>query len=400
MGDIRERTINESLNNSEYSNSTAWNYRRLNEILIPGCHDAGLWTIVGKSLLANLVSDDYFITQSGSLLYQLCSGSRWFDMRINNAYENEWHVYHGDSFLSAYGSTLSDVITMLRTFLDDPQNIYEIVFWRIKTTNDDGSELSQLLRDGLKEYMLDYEGDNTTLQTLTLDQIWSNGNQSRGHVVVMSYGWVPTAVEPGKGEGWIWSYDDSQTGVYSDAKFMNGMLTKCDNGQQYKLIVYKSEYNLSTSPVIGIWWTFTTGRIRANTLTQWSNYPNGFNDFYTRNDGEIGNVIISDFFGDYPIIMEIVYQYNILKYSSFPPLSPTKNYTILNNPELPGADMLTSGLSNCDSSGDDNATEKQTRKVIGGLVGVLLGIILCIVGCVICCCCFCKHKETPHSYHA
>jgi len=96
------------------------------------------------------------------------------------------------------------------------------------------------LRDTLSDYMVDNPTGNTSLPTLTLNQIWGH-NTTNGKLIVMSYGWVPPQVEPGKNLGWIWDYQTNQLGDYSDALTMSDMLEKCVKGQFPKLINFKKD---------------------------------------------------------------------------------------------------------------------------------------------------------------
>jgi len=253
--------------------------------------------------------------------------------------------------------------------------------------------LANIIRCTLAPYIVDNPG-NGSLPTMTLTQIWNRS--ANGSLVVMSYGWSAPAVVPGLRQGWIWDYKQNQVGEYSDAKTMNGMLAKCNTGQIPKLIKYKQEsLNNTAYPLIGVWWTFTTGDVKSNTADQWNNYPNALNDFYTISKGEIGNVLLSDFFGDYPKFMQIIWDYNYNKFATFPPNDPAKGYTILNGPPLPGASIFQDS-SACDNSGSDNATRNWVTLVVGLLV--LVVVLVCIFVCGIPCAIYCyKKRKKEHN---
>jgi len=274
-------------------------------------------------------------------------------------------------------------------FLEDPDYKFEILFWRVKVESGSPTdELANILRQTFAPYMVDNPG-NATLTEMTLTEIW---NQSTvGNIVVMSYDWSAPAVEPGMRQGWIWDYLQNQVGSYSDAKTMNGMLSKCNAGQIPKLIKYKqAAFNNTAHKLIGVWWTFTTGDVQSNTASQWASYPNALNDFYTINNGEIGNVLISDFLGDYPLFMQIVWDYNYYKYATFPPNDPATGYFILNDPPLPGTAIFQDPAA-CDNSGSDNATKNWVTVVIG--VFVLVVLLICIIVCGIPCAIYCNYKR-------
>jgi len=198
--------------------------------------------------------------------------------------------------IAAYSVDIYEAMSDLVSFLVDPSHSYEVVFWRIKTVSgSDTDELAGILRSQLAPYMLDNPTGNASLPDFTLNQIWKNSINSTATVVVFADGWTPPAVEPGKNQGWFWDYDTYQTGDYSDALTMEGMLTKCTEGQFPKLIGWKAN-NDSGGILFGLWWTFTTQNIQSNTATQWSGYPNALNDFFVVNNGEIGTSLLSDFF--------------------------------------------------------------------------------------------------------
>lgn len=368
--------------------------------MIGGSHDGGMFTITSKSGLGVFMPDNLFITQSGSFLQQSCSGSRWFDVRFSKR-PGTWHIFHSPGPgipLSAYSVDASTAMNQIVTFLDDPKNTHEIIFWRIKVdSGSDTNELSAILRGTLSPYMVDNPTGNMSLPTLTLNQIWGQ-NITIGKLVVMAYGWVPPQVEPGKNLGWIWHYSTNQVGEYSDALTMDSMLAKCEKGQFPRLVKYKTMLNNTAHPLIGIWWTFTTQDVYSNTVNQWYSYPNALNDFYVVNQGEIGNVVLFDFFGNYPEVMEIVWDYNFNKYGSFPPHDPISGYTLLNDPPLPGTEILINP-SACVNSGSAQTIWITKVIAIFVVVIVLIFLIFCVVPIVVYCCWKKKKKSSQGSYH-
>jgi len=114
------------------------------------------------------------------------------------------------------------------------------------------------------------------------------------------------------------------------------------------------------------------------------------------NNGEIGTSLLSDFFGSYPQIMSVVWDYNFYKYGSFPPLSPYYGRTVLGNPSLPGTNILTNP-SACDNSGKDDATANWTAEVVGVTVVViiLIFVIVCVLPCVTV---YCYRKKKNEGY--
>jgi hypothetical protein len=298
----------------------------------------------------------------------------------------EWTIYHGE-LVVGYGSTLDSIKQGLFQFLDYPLYSKEVVFWRIKIDGNQ-TELVNELRSSFGPYLVDnpsLDSDDSILSSMKLTDIWSQ-NPSKGNLVLLSYQWKPAPVEPRKRLGWIWSYESAYLGRYSDATYFPGVMTKCAVGQQVRLTSYKNQFlgaNINSSrPIFGLWWTFTGGNIAANTQYNWINYTSPFKDFYVRNDGEIGNIIVSDFIGSYDF-MTYVMMYNKNKYATFPPISPIEGLSI-SQKDLPGWDLVPNANGTCDDTGDDDAGRSLFNQAIGLLVGVSVGGLL-IIGCCVTC---------------
>jgi len=343
--------------------------------------------------LAKLVPDYFFIAQGLNITEQLCGGCRWFDMRFSWV-DSQWKLYHGQASINAYGLDLQTVMTETASFLKAFPR--EVVFWRIKIDSAYANNLKSFtstLRSSLSTFMINPVSDRS-LYNLTLESIYAQAKP--GNLIVLSHDWE--APDDPSGQGYIWNSESNLKGYYADANTMGGMLTKCSVGEQVALIDYKSTYANETvaRPMFGLWWTFTGGNIRTNTASLWSQYPNGLNDFFVRNGGEIGNVIIVDFFGDNDAVMEIVIAYNTNKYGGTKPLLPTNGFSMMNDPELPGSQLLQEGA--CDNSNSDNATAAQKTLLIGVGVGILLGLVLIIVLIIIIICCVCRKRKTETKY--
>ncbi|KAI8671681.1 SGNH-hydro domain-containing protein [Fusarium keratoplasticum] len=98
--------------------------RRLNEIVIPGTHDAGM-TRISNGLLS-LGSADNTQTQNLNIKGQLEAGSRWFDLRIASVHKpgndnyDFWAIHVnkelGNPAIGAAGEKLSEVIDEINEF--------------------------------------------------------------------------------------------------------------------------------------------------------------------------------------------------------------------------------------------------------------------------------------------
>jgi len=300
--------------------------------------------------------------------------------------------------IAAYSIDIYTAMNQIEAFLVDPLHSHEVVFWRIKPdTGSDTDELAGVLRSQLAPYMLDNPTGNASLLQFTLNEIWKNNKNAT--LVMFSMGWTAPAVEPGKNQGWFWDYSTNQDGDYSDEYTMEAMLTRCVDGQFPQLISWKAD-NDSGGILFGTWWTFTTQNIQSNTASQWSSYPNALNDFFVVNSGEIGTSLLSDFFGDYTQVMEVVWDYNLNKYCSFPPRSPYYGRTVLGGPSLPGTSILNNSLA-CENVG--SATTAWTDEIIGVTVAVVVVvfILVCVLPCVVVYCYRKKQsKKDVNCYHA
>eukprot|EP01130_Rhizamoeba_saxonica_P003866 TRINITY_DN1602_c2_g1_i2.p1 TRINITY_DN1602_c2_g1~~TRINITY_DN1602_c2_g1_i2.p1 ORF type:complete len:114 (-),score=12.73 TRINITY_DN1602_c2_g1_i2:121-462(-) len=56
--------------------------QKLSTVLVGGAHDAGLSKVTQRNPLGRLLKHSAFVTQSHSVLGQLCTGARFFDLRF------------------------------------------------------------------------------------------------------------------------------------------------------------------------------------------------------------------------------------------------------------------------------------------------------------------------------
>lgn len=90
---------------------------RLNDITIPGSHDAGMYTVRETWKCSN----EDVQTQDDPFLKQLKSGSRYFDVRVW-FYNNDFYTYHGEDhvgmFIGGEGGKLEDILHDVNTFIE------------------------------------------------------------------------------------------------------------------------------------------------------------------------------------------------------------------------------------------------------------------------------------------
>eukprot|EP01124_Arcella_intermedia_P025319 TRINITY_DN4507_c0_g3_i2.p1 TRINITY_DN4507_c0_g3~~TRINITY_DN4507_c0_g3_i2.p1 ORF type:complete len:275 (+),score=44.22 TRINITY_DN4507_c0_g3_i2:509-1333(+) len=250
------------------------------------------------------------------------------------------------------------------------------------------ANLMTLLRSNLAPYVVDKVANDTELQSMKLSEIWGQGN--KGNLVLMAYRWTPPEIPLNSRQGWFWDYRSAQDGEYSDTYGLKEMLARCTYGQIPALLSYKAEAaNNTHHRLIGTWWTFTTGDVQANTDAQWAAYPHALNNFFLLAAGEVGNVLVSDFFSRYPDFMTLIWAYNYNKFALFPALPPTSGLSLVDK-EVPGLPLLL-GQGECVPAA--SATSEFTTKVIIIFSCVCGGLLLVIVLSIVACCCCCKGKK-------
>lgn len=90
------------------------NATRLDQIMMPGSHDAGMSEL--HHCAPPVVGDGYTQTQSGSIGQQLQDGSRYFDIRVDYDY-NKLVTYHRTDGWGCNGQDLQQVLDQARSFL-------------------------------------------------------------------------------------------------------------------------------------------------------------------------------------------------------------------------------------------------------------------------------------------
>lgn len=99
---------------------------RLNEITMPGSHDAGMYSTSSCFVSAA----EWTRTQSDSIANQLRRGSRYFDLRVYYDGAN-YRIGHFGNFLGVpggcYGPTLADVLNQVKTFIQSKSGHSETI---------------------------------------------------------------------------------------------------------------------------------------------------------------------------------------------------------------------------------------------------------------------------------
>lgn len=123
---------------------------RLNDITMPGSHDAGMYTVTETFAPA---SAEVTQTQDDPFLKQLRAGSRYFDVRIWLNHD-EYYTYHGSTplgvkFVGCQGGKLSDILNDVNQFIEQ-HGKNETVILRISHTYDNVDKWKLL------NYLLDH----------------------------------------------------------------------------------------------------------------------------------------------------------------------------------------------------------------------------------------------------
>lgn len=131
----------------------------LNEIVIPGSHDAGM--SVCQASWPDDLAAGLSITQIKSILGQLNDGVRYFDLRVDERDDGRLVTYHrnGDG-AGCSGENLSDIMNDTRTFLSDyPKETVILKFSHIRGDGH-GYRTPEQIKDTLNGFLYQY-GDIT-----------------------------------------------------------------------------------------------------------------------------------------------------------------------------------------------------------------------------------------------
>jgi len=135
---------------------------RLDRIIMPGSHDAGLSVVAGKRGLAVLGKKNLILTQDKNILDQLKVGTRFFDLRVYNwgTFKAELYTGHfwekagkGVADAGGYGQSLKEVLTQVQTFLE--QNKTETVILKFShMKKETAKKVAKKLLDDYERYLV------------------------------------------------------------------------------------------------------------------------------------------------------------------------------------------------------------------------------------------------------
>jgi hypothetical protein len=104
---------------------------RLDDLLMPGSHDAGMYTFTAA--MDPFTQPEWVLTQTGSFARQLAAGSRYFDIRISQ-YNGQLYTAHWTASFGAWGGHLNQVLEDVVAFMRSPQGMDEVVILKFSHT--------------------------------------------------------------------------------------------------------------------------------------------------------------------------------------------------------------------------------------------------------------------------
>lgn len=144
----------------------------VNQITMPGSHDAGMYTIGSTTTLSQ---PEWAQTQNLSIFGQLTAGSRYFDLRVY--YDGEqYRTGHFSGGQGSFGPLLSDVLDQVKSFITSPAAAKEAVFLKFSHTSSgynsklDTNEMTQAVVNMVESKLGDvlYKATNAAVNLATL----------------------------------------------------------------------------------------------------------------------------------------------------------------------------------------------------------------------------------------
>jgi hypothetical protein len=209
----------------------------LRDVLLPGSHDSGTYDISSSSNLC-LDSDNQIMVfasnvgiasqwakaQSNSILDQLKQGIRYLDFRISNGYYNGLVIKNlsidnvtGDPVIChSVGITppskiLDDIATFIKAY---PKEILVLNFQHFYHKEEDATSFYQKLINDLSEKFETKMVDRSTIESLTLKNLWDNNKQ-----VVVMFDQDHTVTKTLSPEGGK-KFSDKYNSLYDNNKFI------------------------------------------------------------------------------------------------------------------------------------------------------------------------------------
>ncbi|MCF6766548.1 hypothetical protein L3V82_12290 [Thiotrichales bacterium 19S3-7] len=148
---------------------------KINQLVLPGSHDAGMYLTKHCTFF---VAPQWAQAQGSNIYDQLSFGSRYFDIRISDDFDdNRLTTYHRSDGIGCDGDFLDNILEQTTEFLRQHPN--EFVILKFSHTRSDGkydpkketSEVVNLLEDKYKQYLFVTVDKDINLANLQLEQV-------------------------------------------------------------------------------------------------------------------------------------------------------------------------------------------------------------------------------------
>jgi hypothetical protein len=246
--------------------------RPLNEIVVPGTHDAGCYTNNWFHQLGR--------TQTQTVAGQLAGGIRYFDLRPI-PYGGQFWIYHGNAWFGYYGGRVDGAAGILQDVADfmagAAAGAHELVvlnFSHFRSFNATTHlRLIAEIRLRLGPYLVPHRQDQIDLFNATFDDIRTDANGTTSRVAILYDGALDTALEaqiPALPAGFFRlspKYTQARCAFLFDQYAASNTLVAMQNDQMNKL-ANRNNYPYTTQP-----WGAFAGNWPAN--APWAAPPVG-----------------------------------------------------------------------------------------------------------------------------
>jgi hypothetical protein len=296
---------------------------KIGDLLLPGSHDAGTFgTPENKASPVVKWKPGFGITQTHSLLEQLCLGARWFDVRLTPSKSGGgWRIFHGAVPLRYVFATGDETLEQFAAFVEDPAHADEFFFVRLKIEDATAQQRGQLFSAWVRRL-----GAHVVTRTgtggfakMTPADVKRAGTGAGGRVFLLDYDKEKVGGMPSDIASSFFNYIADQTGTFSDKVKLSEMKTS----QQAALDAYNAG---DKGRPYATWWTstgkFPAYNVKANTRALWpaaaKSPDTELETFIKANKCRIGSFLIVDFFGDTAlqgqakdVVMDFAFKYNV-----------------------------------------------------------------------------------------
>lgn len=164
----------------DYTDRSNWMHNNflsssLKNMIIPGAHDAGMYTTHN----CTGASSDSTQTQNKTFAAMLQTGIRYFDIRPSRSLSSTFYCRHSTAGLGCYGAAISDILTDVKNFLNDHQEVVILKFshYDFPNGNSDKKDLENQVATALNGLLLSPANKTGRIAAMTLSQILGNSGK-------------------------------------------------------------------------------------------------------------------------------------------------------------------------------------------------------------------------------